>query len=338
MLKSTLPRLGQTRPAGAAYSKVWSTTIKIPGLTQTNVPSTVPHIHNDLEEATSLVLDMLTQHKGRTLIMTGAGVSTDSGIPDYRGDGGTYVRNPKHRPILYHELLSSELFRRRYWARGFMGWPEMSKARPNASHHIMARFLSDGYVNHLITQNVDNLHRAAAQQQQQHDQITELHGSLYQVECLDCKSVVPREAYQHRLFARNPTWAAYLPEKPKINPDGDVELPEHMSYGEFDIAPCTTCSSRRMKPRVVFFGENIRKEVTTAAETMVRASSAMLVIGSSLATYSAYRLVRMAKEELGIPVGILCKGQTRADALASWKIEMGCTNVLQQVQERLLLS
>ncbi|KAI9310267.1 Sir2 family, partial [Dichotomocladium elegans] len=283
-------------------------------------------------EATSLLVNMLTKHQGKTLVMTGAGISTDSGIPDYRGDEGTYVRNPKHRPILFHELLSSELFRRRYWARAFMGWPKMKQAKPNTSHHVMAWLLEQHYIDHLITQNVDHLHRAAATNTATNSNIIELHGTLYEVECLDCQTIVPREIYQHRLYARNPAFVTHLESQTalKINPDGDVELPDQMSYADFDIPPCRACSSRRMKPKVVFFGENIRKEVTGTAENMVRASTAMLVVGSSLATYSAYRLVRLAKE-MGMPIGILCKGPTRADDLASWKIQMACTPVLQQV-------
>ncbi|KAI8149988.1 DHS-like NAD/FAD-binding domain-containing protein [Fennellomyces sp. T-0311] len=208
----------------------------------------------------------------------------------------------------------------------------MAKARPNPTHTILSWMMDNNYVADLITQNVDNLHRAAATQP--NERIVELHGTLFQVECLDCHTTIPREDFQRRLFARNPSWASLLPEKPKINPDGDVELPEHMSYATFDIPPCTNCTSRRMKPQVVFFGENIKAHVTSEAEAMVRRSEAVLVVGSSLATYSSYRLVRLASE-LNKPVGIICNGNTRADALASWKVAMGCTPVLQRVQQQL---
>ncbi|KAI9255050.1 DHS-like NAD/FAD-binding domain-containing protein [Phascolomyces articulosus] len=325
-----------------AASKVWSATIKIPELKTTQVSSTIPDISDNLDAAARLVTDFLDVHKGKTLVVTGAGVSTDSGIPDYRGDEGTYIKNPKHRPILFQELVSSDMFRRRYWARGFMGWGEMSKARPNPTHDILAWLMQENYIVDLITQNVDYLHRRAAfmldhEKEKGHsDRIVELHGTLFQVECLDCRSTFDRHDYQRRLFARNPYWANLLTsgEKPKINPDGDVELPDDVSYADFDIPPCNQCSSRRMKPRVVFFGENIKPHVTNAAENMVRQSEAVLVIGSSLATYSSYRLIRLANE-LKKPVGILCKGSTRADALASWKISMGCTPVLQRVQQQL---
>ncbi|KAI7861115.1 DHS-like NAD/FAD-binding domain-containing protein [Circinella umbellata] len=322
-----------------AASKVWSATIKIPELKTTEVSSTIPNIHDNLDDATNLVTDFLNVHKGRILVLTGAGISTDSGIPDYRGNEGTYVKNPKHRPILFQELVSSDIFRKRYWARGFMGWSEMSKARPNPSHDVLAWLMQESYIANLITQNVDYLHRRAAttlNHQGDSDRIIELHGTLFRVECLDCQSIYGREDYQRRLFSRNPSWAKILTSgvKPKINPDGDVELPDDISYADFDIPPCAHCSSRRMKPQVVFFGENIKQHVTSAAENKVKQADAVLVIGSSLATYSSYRLVRLANE-LKKPVGIICKGSTRADALASWKIGMGCTPVLQRVQQQL---
>lgn len=280
-----------------------------------------------------------------------AGISTDSGIPDYRGEQvkrlrgpshgfstesdhqGTYVKNSRHRPILYHELVSSESFLQCYWARGFMGWPAMRKARPNTAHYVLSELMETDYVSHIITQNVDNLHRDASSVD--HDRIIELHGSLYQVECLACGSTIDRDTFQQGLEAINPTWTSFMLEKPEINPDGDAKLPGALCYKDFNIFPCTTCSSRRMKPTVVFFGENIPKRVADAAEQAVRQSNAVLVLASSLATYSSFRLVRLAKD-LGLPIGILCKGPTRADSLASWKIEMECSPVLQQIQFMLL--
>ncbi|KAI9498944.1 DHS-like NAD/FAD-binding domain-containing protein [Zychaea mexicana] len=327
---------------GAAANKVWTATIKIPELKETVVSSSIPDIRENLDEAARLVADYLKMYKGRTLVITGAGVSTDSGIPDYRGDEGTYIKNPKHRPILFQELVSSDMFRRRYWARAFMGWGEMAKARPNPTHDILAWLMQHNYVPDLITQNVDYLHRRAAaaaaleHSKERSDRIVELHGTLFRVECLDCHNMVDRQDYQRRLFSRNPSWATLLTsgEKLKVNPDGDVELSDSMSYADFDIPPCTSCASRRMKPQVVFFGENIKPHVTSAAEAMVRQSDAVFIVGSSLATYSSYRLVRLASE-LQKPVGILCKGSTRADALAAWKVGMGCTPVLQRVQQLL---
>lgn len=237
------------------------------------------------------------------------------------------MKNPKHRPILYHELASSKSFRQRYWARGFLGWPEMSRAQPNPTHHILAQLMDEGHIQHLITQNVDGLHGMATPLHHQNN-IVELHGTLYRVECLQCGSSAPREQYQHRLLARNPSWQKFLSESHTINPDGDVQLPAHLSVAQFDIPPCTSCGSRDMKPEVVFFGENIRQSITANAEAMVRQARAVLVIGSSLATFSSFRLVRQAKQ-MGLPIGIICKGRTRADTLAAWRVHLNCTEVLQ---------
>lgn len=231
-------------------------------------------------------------------------------------------------------MASSETFRKRYWARGFLGWPEMRKAKPNATHHILAALTEKGLIKHIITQNVDGLHGIASASFEH--TILELHGSLQQIECLECRSTASRDDYQHRLVAHNSSWVELLGKNQKVNPDGDVELPDNLSYMDFDIPPCTTCASRKVKPQVVFFGENIRKSISTQAEEMVRQSSSVLVVGSSLATYSSFRLIKLASI-LNLPIGILCKGQTRADSLARWRIQLGCTDVLQQVAKRLAL-
>ncbi|OAD06723.1 hypothetical protein MUCCIDRAFT_186492 [Mucor lusitanicus CBS 277.49] len=260
------------------------------------------------------------------------GVSTDSGIPDYRGDQGTYVRNPNHRPILYHELASSHNYRQRYWSRSYLGWPKMSESQPNATHDILKKLVDHGYVQNIITQNVDNLHTKAGTPERH---LLELHGTLYKVECMECGDTsADRSLYQHRIHARNPSWKAMI-GKGKINPDGDVELPPGASYDEFDIPPCLHCGSQKMKPKVVFFGENIKHPVTDQAEKFIRASSAVLVIGSSLATYSSYRLLRLA-HQLHKPIGIVTKGPTRADSLMQWKGEVGCSPVLTMVYKNLI--
>ncbi|KAI8381321.1 DHS-like NAD/FAD-binding domain-containing protein [Radiomyces spectabilis] len=332
MLTSSRPLLQQHVLSNAA--KIWNTTIRIP-----NLKAAVPVADSifDIDQTADLVVDLLRHYQGKVLVMTGAGASTDSGIPDYRGTQGTYVRNPKHRPILFQELISSEDFRRRYWARGYLGWPEMSKAQANPTHYLLAQLLRDQYIQHIITQNVDHLHHLAGTSPQH---VTELHGSLREVECLSCRTSVDRDLYQRRLNARNPKWANYARslqlrgEKPKTNPDGDVELPGDITYTDFDIPPCHVCSSRKMKPKVVFFGENIQSTITAQAENQVRDSSAMLIIGSSLATYSSYRLVRLANE-LSKPIGIINLGATRADGLISWKAEVGCSPVLEHVVRKL---
>lgn len=210
----------------------------------------------------------------------------------------------------------------------------MRKAKPNPTHHILAKLTAEGLIKHIITQNVDGLHGVASAGLEH--TILELHGSLHRIECLQCRSTASRDDYQRRLVAHNPSWVELLGRDQKVNPDGDVELPDSLSYLDFDIPPCTTCKSRQVKPQVVFFGENIRKSVSAQAEEMVRQSSSVLVIGSSLATYSSFRLLKLASM-LNLPIGILCKGQTRADHLARWRIQLGCTDVLQRVDQRLAL-
>lgn len=241
-----------------------------------------------------------------------------------------YVRNPNHRPILYHELASSHNYRQRYWSRSYLGWPTMNQALPNATHDTLKLLMKD-YVQNIITQNVDHLHSKAGTPQ---DRVLELHGTLHKVECMDCgDSNADRNLYQNRIHARNPDWSDMI-GKGKVNPDGDVELPTGVSYNDFDIPPCLNCGSLKMKPKVVFFGENIKPHVTQQAEKFVNDSSAMVIIGSSLATYSSYRLIRMA-HLLNKPIGIITKGPTRADGIMSWKGEVGCTPVLTQLYSHL---
>jgi NAD-dependent deacetylase sirtuin 4 len=208
----------------------------------------------------------------------------------------------------------------------------MSLSRPNGTHHALVELLKSGHVQNILTQNVDYLH-TKAETPEQH--LLELHGTLSKVECMACgDQSVDRHDYQHRIHARNPTWASLLGQG-KINPDGDVELPAGVSYDDFDIPPCLHCSSVKMKPKVVFFGENIQASVTQRAEKFVDECSGMLVIGSSLATYSSFRLARLAHQH-SKPVGILTKGATRADGLMQWKAEVGCTAVLESVLENLI--
>lgn len=208
----------------------------------------------------------------------------------------------------------------------------MSESLPNATHDILKKLVDHGYIQNIITQNVDSLHTKAGTPDRQ---LLELHGTLYKVECMDCGDTwTDRNMYQHRIHARNPSWKAMI-GKGKINPDGDVELPSGASYDDFDIPPCSHCGSQKMKPKVVFFGENIKRPVTDQAEAFVRDCSAVLVVGSSLATYSSYRLLRMAHQS-NKPIGIVTKGPTRADSLMQWKGEVGCSPVLTQVYRNLV--
>ncbi|KAI9483213.1 MAG: DHS-like NAD/FAD-binding domain-containing protein [Benjaminiella poitrasii] len=212
----------------------------------------------------------------------------------------------------------------------------MSEALPNVSHHILTKLITEQpYIQNIITQNVDHLH---SKSNTPDDRLLELHGTLYRVECIDCgEASADRNLYQHRIHARNPVWSEFSlgNREIKINPDGDVELPAGTSYDNFDIPPCLSCGSQKMKPKVVFFGENIKPFVTQQAERFVESASAVLVLGSSLATYSSYRLVRLA-HQANKPIGIVTKGPTRADNLISWKGEVGCTPVLTKLYSNLI--
>ncbi|KAI9360545.1 DHS-like NAD/FAD-binding domain-containing protein [Pilaira anomala] len=202
----------------------------------------------------------------------------------------------------------------------------MSNTLPNDTHHVLSSLTKEGYIQSIITQNVDNLHVKANTPV---DKLIELHGTLAKVECMSCgDNSTDRSLYQNRIHARNPSWGTWIGQG-KINPDGDVELPKGVSYDEFDIPACLSCGSLKMKPNVVFFGENIKKDVVTKAELAVQNASAVLVLGTSLATYSSYRLIRLA-HKLNKPIGIITKGQTRADDLMLWKGQVGCTPVLKQ--------
>jgi NAD-dependent deacetylase sirtuin 4 len=203
----------------------------------------------------------------------------------------------------------------------------MASALPNESHHILKSLTMNGYIQNIITQNVDNLHVKALTPK---DKLIELHGTLQKVECMNCgESNVDRNLYQNRIHARNPSWGELI-GKGNINPDGDVELPNGISYDDFDIPPCLSCGSLKMKPNVVFFGENIKKITTKKAEEYVNDSTAILVLGTSLATYSSYKLIRQANI-LNKQIGIITKGPTRADNLMDWKGQVGCTPVLKSL-------
>jgi NAD-dependent SIR2 family protein deacetylase len=247
---------------------------------------------------------------GDVAILSGAGLSTESGIPDYRGPSGQARRTGE--PMTYQAFTGSAEARQRYWARSHLGWRHVTGAVPNAGHRAVAALERAGLVSGIITQNVDGLHQAAGA-----SAVTELHGSLHQVVCLSCWERSSREVLDARLRAANPGWNAAVPGlEPAVNPDGDVALEE---TGGFTVADCLSCGGL-LKPDVVFFGENVPRPRVAECFSLVSASSAVVVLGSSLTVMSGLRYVRRASS-LGIPVLIVNQGTTRGDELASARLD-----------------
>ncbi|HEX2204610.1 MAG TPA: NAD-dependent protein deacetylase [Longimicrobium sp.] len=262
----------------------------------------------------------------RAVVLAGAGCSTESGIPDYRGPEGSHrVR----KPMQYQEFVRSEAARVRYWARSTAGWTRVSAARPNAGHAALARLEEGGAVRGVITQNVDGLHHAAGSRR-----VVELHGSLAAVRCLACEAAVPRGAFQARLRAENAEWAARLAEDGvEPAPDGDAELPA-WAMERFRVPACEGCGGV-MKPDVVFFGENVPKARVDEAWRLFDEGDVLLVAGSSLAVYSGRRFVYRARER-GVPIAVVNLGPTRADESAAVKVEGRLGEVLPALAGALL--
>jgi NAD-dependent SIR2 family protein deacetylase len=253
-------------------------------------------------------------------VLTGAGVSTESGIPDYRDERGHWKRP---QPMQYREFTGSEVSRRRYWARSLLGFSVLGRARPNAAHCVLADWEQRGAVSLVITQNVDGLHQSAGSRN-----VVDLHGRIDQVVCLDCRRQSARSALQRELLSLNPGWA----DRPApIAPDGDAELGD-ADYTEFQVPPCE-CGGV-LKPDVVFFGENVPKARVERAMAALESARALLVIGSSLMVFSGYRFVRAA-ERLGLPIAVVNRGQTRADAVAAIKISAEAGSALREVTGRI---
>ena len=254
----------------------------------------------------------------RVLVLTGAGCSTASGIPDYRDGEGAWKRKP---PVQQRDFVESHAVRQRYWARSLVGWRHFAGAAPNAAHHALAELEQAGRVTHLITQNVDGLHQQAGSRA-----VTDLHGRLDSIECLACGAARPRAGFQAELETRNPEWRALTAG---MAPDGDADL-EARDFTSFDVPACA-CGGT-LKPAVVFFGDAIPAARSAAALAEVRAAEALLVVGSSLMVWSGYRLVREAAER-GTPVAALNLGRTRADALIGLKLAAPCAETLAAVTE-----
>jgi NAD-dependent SIR2 family protein deacetylase len=239
------------------------------------------------------------------LVLSGAGLSTESGIPDYRGPTGRL--NPA-TPMTFQEFTASPAARQRYWARSHRGWQRIEQARPNNGHQAVARLQRAGLLSGIITQNVDGLHQAAGARG-----VIELHGGLNRVMCLCCRAISARDELDERLVAANPGARAALSTGP-VKPDGDVELAEP-EIASFRLVDCLDCGAGPLKPDVVFFGENVPPERVASCYALVEASRLLLVLGSSLTVASGFRFVRRAAAR-GVPVAIVNQGATRGDPLA----------------------
>ncbi|KIV85897.1 hypothetical protein PV11_01549 [Exophiala sideris] len=296
-----------------------------------------------------------TTRSDKTVLLTGAGISVASGLADYRGQNGTYTQNKSYRPVYYHEFVASHESRKRYWARSFLGWRGLHRSKPNATHYAIRDLGQLGFVNNVVTQNVDSFHSLA------HPKLptVELHGFLRALVCLSCRKLMDRDAFQARLAELNPAWATFLQEllqsgaldteNPverrrlglRTNPDGDADVPG-APYTTFRYPACPSCLKRPpilsdgskghvevdkdggwspsnstngvgiLKPNVIMFGESIPASVKAEAEAAIDGASKILILGSSLATYSAWRLVKRAHEQ-GMGIGILNMGGVRKE-------------------------
>jgi NAD+-dependent protein deacetylase sirtuin 4 len=257
----------------------------------------------------------------RVAVLTGAGCSTESGIPDYRGQA---TRTRTRTPIQGPEFRRSPGLRRRYWARAVIGWERFREATPNDAHLALARLERAGAVTGLVTQNVDRLHRAAGSVR-----VVELHGALAEVGCLECSVIEPRDEVQARMLSLNPGWLALAAE---AAPDGDAELPaEHVE--RFVLAACLHCGGP-LKPSVVFFGENVPRPLVDEAFAIVDEAEALLVVGTSLAVFSGYRFVLRAAQR-HVPIAIVNVGPVRGEELAQLKLERRAGEALARLADAL---
>ena len=258
---------------------------------------------------------------GEVVVLSGAGLSTESGIPDYRGPTG--AARPA-TPMTYQVFTGDPAARQRYWARSHVGWHVIAGAEPNAGHRAVAELQRAGLLRGVVTQNVDGLHTAAGARD-----VVELHGALSRVVCLDCGDLIARSALDARLRAADAGWQA---SAEVVKPDGDVDLPEEV-LDRFGVVPCRVCGGV-LKPDVVFFGETVPADRVARSFSLVEGAGALLVLGSSLTVMSGYRFVLRAAK-LGIPVALVNQGPTRGDAQASVRVDAPLGVVLPELAARL---
>jgi NAD+-dependent protein deacetylase sirtuin 4 len=253
-------------------------------------------------------------------ILSGAGLSTESGIPDYRSPNGSYSKG--HRPIQFQEYRSSEKNRKRYWARNMIGYRLFNTVKPNKGHLAIATLQESGIVHNIITQNVDELHQKGGS-----NKVINLHGSNHEVICLQCRDITSRSDFQKRLEELNSQFLLDHEVYEKRS-DGDAQLSESTRYEDIKIPNCSKCSDGMMKPNVVFFGESVPSEtVERIKEIILKETGALIAVGSSLQVFSSFRFIKFAHENK-IPIAIINIGETRGDDFCNLKIEAKCGDIL----------
>jgi NAD-dependent SIR2 family protein deacetylase len=263
-------------------------------------------------------LRAFVRHHPRLFVLTGAGCSTESGIPDYRDADGAWKRKP---PVTYQAFMTDPAVRHRYWARSFIAWRWFGKARPNAAHDALAGLEAAGRIEKLVTQNVDRLHQSAGSVD-----VVDLHGRMDRLVCMACGEPADRAPFQSHLLARNPSWAHL---DAGIAPDGDADLEGH-DFSAFVVPGCERCGGV-LKPDVVFFGEKVPAERVAESMAALERADAMLVVGSSLMVYSGFRFA-LAAQKLGKPIAAINLGRTRADDLLALKVAQPCSAALAGLQ------
>lgn len=283
------------------------------------VPGASAPTRGDFDDLRALVAG------GGVVVLSGAGLSTESGIPDYRGPDG----RRRVTPMTIAQFRHDPDGRRRYWSRAFVGWDTLRAAAPNSGHAALARLEAAGLIDHVITQNVDGLHQQAGSRR-----VTELHGTLTRVVCLHCGARLHRDRVQAALARINPDFGERARSvRGGIRPDGDVELPADL-IDAFRVMRCEECGGDQLKPDVVFFGESAAPEVVARCYAAVESASALLVVGSSLAVMSGLRFVRRAAA-LGHPIAIVTNGPTRGDELATVRLAEPLGQVLPRLADAL---